>query len=392
MSKNTKYLIVLQVIRKIIEIFLGPFLTAYIFKISTDSITNVSLYNVFSYIVIAMLALVVGIYIKNKYEMLVFRIGMIAKFVQLVVLTILGKRIVHYIWLLAIISGISTITWYFPLNLFSSTLVPHREKKEYVVYKTMITNFVKVILPVLFGAIISSKSFERTTIIVLILSFIQILLSFALEYKTNINNSIRKFKLKETYKKISKDKNIKEFFKTEFFLGMAYEGALDTCVTLLIIIAFSKDFSLGVITSVISILSIFSAYICKRIINPRKVKSAVYISCIVPLLSTFILLFITNSYTIIGYSIIYSFFIQIVSIINDIKTFKITNSDIVNDTNRVETYVLFELFLGFGRIFSYVLLIIVGLLNIFYLLKVLIIFLTISILFGGIHLTKIEVD
>jgi hypothetical protein len=224
------------------------------------------------------------------------------------------------------------------------------------------------------------------------LSFIQILLSFALEYKTNINNSIRKFKLKETYKKISKDKNIKEFFKTEFFLGMAYEGALDTCVTLLIIIAFSKDFSLGVITSVISILSIFSAYICKRIINPRKVKSAVYISCIVPLLSTFILLFITNSYTIIGYSIIYSFFIQIVSIINDIKTFKITNSDIVNDTNRVETYVLFELFLGFGRIFSYVLLIIVGLLNIFYLLKVLIIFLTISILFGGIHLTKIEVD
>ena len=53
MSDNAKKLIVLHVIRKIIDIFLGPFLTAYIFKISTDSITMVSLYNIFAYIVIA---------------------------------------------------------------------------------------------------------------------------------------------------------------------------------------------------------------------------------------------------------------------------------------------------------------------------------------------------
>ena len=42
MSDNSKYLIVVHIIRKIIEIFLGPFLTAYLFKVSADSIVTVS--------------------------------------------------------------------------------------------------------------------------------------------------------------------------------------------------------------------------------------------------------------------------------------------------------------------------------------------------------------
>ncbi len=390
MSDNAKKLIVLQMIRKIIDIFLGPFLTAYIFKISTDSITMVSLYNVFAYIVIAALAFLVGRFIKNKYEMQVFRLGMIAKFIQLIILTILGEKIINYIWLVAIISGISTITWYFPLNLFSSTLVEHKEKKEYIVYKTMISNIISVVLPVLFGAFISNDSFERTTIIVLILSFIQILFSFSLKYEKKPETY--KFKLIKTFKKITKDKNVVEFFKAELILGMTYEGALNTCVTLLIIMAFGHDFSLGVVTSIISILSIFSAYICKRFINLNNLFNAIVISSVVPLLSTIVLLFVTNNYTIIAYNIIYTFFIQIVSITNDVKTMKLTNSKIINDSNRVETFVLFEMFLGMGRIISYILLLLVGLSKQQFLLNVLIVFLTICILWGGVHLTRIEVE
>ena len=112
MSNNTKVLVAVNTIRKIIEIFLGPFLTAYIFKVSTDSIISVSLYNIFSYIIIALFSFVVGVLIKNKYEMLILRIGMISKFIQLIILTLLGKKIINYIWLVAIIAGFSTITWY----------------------------------------------------------------------------------------------------------------------------------------------------------------------------------------------------------------------------------------------------------------------------------------
>ena len=392
MSNNTRVLVAINTIGRIIEIFLGPFLTAYIFKVSTDSIISVSLYNIFSYIIITLFSFVVGILIKNKYKMLTLRIGMISKFIQLIILTLLGKKVIKFIWLVAIIEGFSTITWYFPINLFSSVLVPNKEKKDYVVYKNIIINITMVILPALFGAIISEKSFEKTTIIVLVLSFVQIILSFKLDYKENNNSSIRRFKLLDTINTIKKDNNIKEFFKMTFFVGMTSAGALKTTISLLIIIAFSKDFSFGIVTSITYLSSIISAYICKKIICPKKIKVLIYMSGIVPLFCTIVLLFITNQYTIIIYNILYAFFIQIINIVRGIKTLKITNSSIINDSNRVEVYVLIEFMLGMGRIISFILLLIVGFFNSFYMLKILIIFLTICIFLSGLHLSKIEIE
>ena len=391
MSSNSKRLIIIYEIGKIIEIFLGPFFTAYIFKISTNSITIVSLYNIFSYFIIAFLAVLLGIFIKNRNEMIVFRLGMISQFFQLLIVVFLGKRIVKYIWIAALISGLATITYYLPHNLFSSILVPNKEKKEYSVYKNMLTSLVRVVIPIVFGAIISENSFEKTAIIVLILSIIQILASFKLEYKKS-HDKPKHFKLIENYKKLKKNKNVMELFKTTLYFGMTADGALKTSITLLIIIAFKKDFSLGIITSLIYILSIFSSYLCKKIIEIKKIKIAIYISGLIPLLSTIILLFITNKITIVGYNIIYAFFIQIITVIKEVKTLKITDSSTINDSNRTEVYVLIELFLGIGRIISYVLLLIVGLLNSILLLKILIIFLSLCILFSGIHLIKIDID
>lgn len=388
MSSNAQKLIIINTIRKIIDVFLGPFLTVYFFKLSTDSISIVSLYNIFSYIVIVVISFIIGMIIKNRYEIQIFSLGMISKFIQLLILILLGENVIKYIWLVAIISGFSTITWSFPLNLFSSTIVANDEKKEFVVYKTMFANIVKVVTPIIFGSLISVKSFEKTAIIVLVLSFIQILISFGLKYKKSTD--VQKFNLLQEYKKLKTNKNVKELFKAEFFQGMTYEGALDTAVTLLIIIAFAQDFSLGVVTSIISILSIFSAYICKKIINPQKIKFTILTACIVPFISTIILLLLTNNYTIVGYNIIYAFFIQMISIIKDVQTITLMNSKAINGSNRVEAYVLLEIFLGAGRVISYILLLLVGFLKEFYLLKILIIILTLCISLQGKHLMRID--
>lgn len=388
MTSNAKRLIIINTIRKIIDIFLGPFLTAYFFKISTDSITITSIYNIFSFIIIATFSFIVGIIIKNKYELKIFKFGMITKFIELMILVILGEKVADYIWIIGIISGISTITWSFPLNIFSATIVDNNEKAEFVIYKTMFANIIKVVVPILFGSLISIESFEKVTIIVLILSFIQILLSSRLTYKNAIDK--QKFNLIKEYRKLKTNKSITELLKTEFFQGMTYEGALDTAITLMIIITFNKEFSLGLITSVLSILSIFSSYICKRIIKTKNVKIIIFISSIVPIITTIVLLAITNQYTIIGYNIIYVIFIQIISIVKDFTTLKLTNSEIVDDSNRVEVYILLEVVLGLGRIFSYILLLIVGIIGDFNLLKLLIIILTLGIFFMGKHLVKIE--
>ena len=377
-SRNTKLLLIINTIRKIIDIFLGPFLTAYLFRIAVVNIKILSIFNIFSYIVIAVIALIIGRILKNNYEMQIFRIGMISKFIQLVILILLGDNVVNYIWILAVIAGFSMETWSFPLNLFSSKLISNNEKKNFVVYKTVLTNLSKVLIPFLLGSIISMKSFETTAIIILILSFIQILLSFKLKFiRTNSEN--KKLNLIKEINLIKTNKKVKRYFMMKFFKGMAYEGALDTAVTLLIIISFNSDFSLGIITSIISLLAMISSYIYKKVKNQDKMNILIIISCIIILLSSIILVFITNQYTIIGYNLIFAFFLQFIMVAEEVQTLKFTNSDIINDSNRVEIYVLLEIFLNAGRIISYILLLIVGIYNELYLLEILIIFLVLSI-------------
>lgn len=388
MSKNTNLLLVINTIRKIIDIFLGPFLTAYLFKVAVENIKIISMYNILSYIAISVVALIIGRILKNKYQMQIFRIGMISKFIQLAILIILGDNVVNYIWILAIVAGFSMETWSFPLNLFSSKLVSNDEKKDFIVYKTILNNLVKVLIPFLLGSIISIKSFETTTIIIFILSFIQILLSFKMKFKMKNNNENKKLDIIKEVNHIKNNIKLQRFYKMKFFKGMAYEGALDTAVTLLIIMSFDSDFSLGVITSIISLLAMLSSYVYKKFKNQEKMKLLIIVSYVIILISSIVLVFITNRYTIVGYNLIFAFFLQFIMVSEEVQTLKFTNSDVINDSNRVETYVLLEMFLNIGRIISYILLFVVGIYNNLYLLEILIIFLVISIGVETINLIK----
>lgn len=388
MSKNTNLLLVINTIRKIIDIFLGPFLTAYLFKVAVENIKIISMYNILSYIAISVVALIIGRILKNKYQMQIFRIGMISKFIQLAILIILGDNVVNYIWILAIVAEFSMETWSFPLNLFSSKLVSNDEKKDFIVYKTFLNNLVKVLIPFLLGSIISIKSFETTTIIIFILSFIQILLSFKMKFKIQNNKESKKLDIIKEVNHIKNNKKLQRFYMMKFFKGMAYEGALDTAVTLLIIMSFDSDFSLGVITSIISLLAMLSSYVYKKFKNQEKMKLLIIVSYVIILISSIVLVFITNRYTIVGYNLIFAFFLQFIMVSEEVQTLKFTNSDVINDSNRVETYVLLEMFLNIGRIISYILLFVVGIYNNLYLLEILIIFLVISIGVETINLIK----
>ena len=63
----------------------------------------------------------------------------------------------------------------------------------------------------------------------------------------------------------------------------------------------------------------------------------------------------------------------------EIQTLKFTNSKIITDLNRVETYIILEMFLNAGRVISYLLLFILGISNSLYLIEFLIIILVLSL-------------
>ena len=61
-------IIAIDCLKKIMVLFLGPFLTAYFIKVSNSSAVDLSIYYIFSYIILALGSLIVASIIKNKFR------------------------------------------------------------------------------------------------------------------------------------------------------------------------------------------------------------------------------------------------------------------------------------------------------------------------------------
>lgn len=96
-QKESTIIIIINALRKIIEIFSGPFLTTYFIKTSLESILDISIYNTFSYIVLAITCLIVGYIIKNKFKMAAFRAGVIINFIYILTISILKEKIIYHL-------------------------------------------------------------------------------------------------------------------------------------------------------------------------------------------------------------------------------------------------------------------------------------------------------
>ena len=68
-------IIIMDAIKKIMTIFLGPFLTAYFISTSTNSILNIAIYYIFTYATMALSTLVVAALAEKRNRILFDKLG-----------------------------------------------------------------------------------------------------------------------------------------------------------------------------------------------------------------------------------------------------------------------------------------------------------------------------
>ena len=111
-------IIAINAMKKIMILFLGPFLTAYFIKTSKESLIDLSLYYVFSYIILAIGSFLVASIIKNKFRIGMFRVGVILNFIYILTIIVLKENIVNHLAIISILYGASSSVYWFPYNLF----------------------------------------------------------------------------------------------------------------------------------------------------------------------------------------------------------------------------------------------------------------------------------
>lgn len=382
-------IIIMDAIKKIMTIFLGPFLTAYFISTSTNSILNIAIYYIFTYATMALSTLVVAALAEKRNRIKIFRIGIILNFIYILIIILLKEKIINYLPIISILYGISASCYYFPYNLFIINKVKNTERTNYMVKLFITISVVGILFPIIFGSIITITNYILTAVIVLFISLIQIILSFFIT--DNHNGDLEEYNLKKAWLELKKNKQVINCLAGEFFIGMNIcNGALETVMVILILNSFKTNINLGIITSIVTLLSILVVKIYGLIYNKRDDKKVIIISSIIPVISLIIFLILKANTTVIIYKFSYVIFAEILSLVRKIKIFNLSNSKIVNKSNQCEFNAIREVTLNVGRVTGYTLLLLAGLTQSAVVLNIVTIILTLSLLVMSINLTKVK--
>ena len=382
-------IIAINAMKKIMVLFLGPFLTAYFIKTSQESIIDLSIYYIFSYILLAICSFIVAGIIKNKFRMGMFRVGVILNFFYIMSIIILKEEIINHLGLISILYGISSSAYWFPYNLFVTNKIDNNYRTEYTVKSKIISSIIGVLCPIILGSIITVTNYELTAIIILFISLIQIILSFILTSEKE--SDLPKYNLKKTWNKLKNNKQIKRMFIVEFFIGMnVCDGALEILMTILIFNSFKTNMNLGIITSITTILSMIFVNIYGKIYKKRNDKNIIIISSILPVVSVLTLLLWRNNLTVIIYNVCYVIFTALLILTREIRLFNLSDSYIVSKENQNEFFAIREGILNCGRIVGYIMLLFAGISGSQIILNIVMVILTLSILLMGMNIRKIE--
>lgn len=382
-------IIAINAMKKIMILFLGPFLTAYFIKTSKESLIDLSLYYVFSYIILAIGSFLVASIIKNKFRIGMFRIGVILNFFYIMFIIILKEKIVDHLGLMSILYGISSSAYWFSYNLFSINKIENIKRTEYTVKSKIVSSTIGIICPILLGTIITATNYELTAVIVLFISIIQIILSFMLT--PDKENELPKFNLKNTWNNLKDNNQIRKTSLVEFLIGMnVSDGALEILMTILIFDSFKTNMNLGIITSITTILSMIFVHIYGKVYKNKDDKIIITISSILPVISVLVLLMWKNNITIIIYNVCYVIFTSLLTLTREIRLFNLADSYIVDKNNQIEFFAIREGILNCGRIFGYLMLLFAGLSGNQLILNIVMVLLTLSILAMGFNIIKID--
>ena len=390
-SKNIEgnIIIAINAMKKIMVIFLGPFLTAYFIKTSQESIIDLSIYYIFSYILLAIGTFIVANIIKNKFRIGMFRIGVILNFFYIMSIIVLKEKIINHLEIISVLYGISSSAYWFPYNLFVINKIDNNERTEYTVKSKIVSSVIGILCPILLGSIITATNYELTAVIILFISLIQIILSFMLMPKEEKN--LPKFNFKNTWNKLKNNKQIRKMSIVEFFIGMnVSDGALEVLMTVLIFNSFKTNMNLGIITSITTVLSMICVHMYGKIYKNRDDKKIIIISSILPVISVLILLVWRNNITVIIYNVCYVIFTSLLTLTREIRLFNLSDSYIVDKNNQCEFFAIREGILNCGRVFGYLMLLLAGVSGSNLVLNVVMVLLTLSIFIMGLNIKKIE--
>lgn len=346
---NYKVLFNLRILKKILASFVDSFLVLYFLDVSDHNILPLGIYKLVAVITLYGVLFLTRNLAKSSHRVNLMRIGIILDFVYFLTIILLKDKIIDHIYLVGLLYGLEEGFYYSVYNMLQSDGVKNEERAKFIGTCTATQSVLSILFPLLFGSLIYATGFLKSLIIVLIIVVLRIILSFIFKDK-NIPES-NKANFREYFKLMKNDKRFKRLGIVEIFNGITYsEGAFSYIVTIYIIKVFSNSFSLGVFTSIFSVITFMIGILFASLSKKEQYIPTIKISTTLTVVSLCFMIFKCNATTIIMFNLFQTISKTIISLVNENNQTNLCNIEKIRKEYKVEYWLTFETYLVVGRI------------------------------------------
>lgn len=359
---NYKVLFGLRILKNILTTFVDSFFVLYFLDVSNSNILPLGIYKLIAVIAIYSVIFLARNFAKSKHRINLMRIGIILDFVYFLTIILLKDKIVDYMYLIGLLYGLEEGFYYSVYNMLESDGIANVERAKFNGSYTATQSILAIIFPLIFGSLIYSTGFIKSLLVVLVIVAIRIVLSFIFKDK-NIPKS-NKTNMKKYLELTKNDKKFKKLYILEFFNGITYsEGAFSYIVTIYILKVFSNSFSLGVFTSIFSVITCILGILFTKFIKKEHYETAIRITTTFTIITLCLMIYKCIPLTIVLFNLFQTISKTIISLINGTNQANLSNTERIQKEFKVEYWLSSETSLIVGRIISYALFILMAYTN-----------------------------
>lgn len=348
---NYKVLFYLRILKSILNNFIDVFLVLYFLTVSNSNILPLGIYKLVAMIAVFLVIFLTRNYCKSKGRIRLMRIGVVLYFMYFLAIIILKEKVVDYIYLIGLLYGLEEGFYYSVYNMVETDGVKNKDRERYIGSYTVVKNIISIIFPLIFGGLIQSTGFINATIFALFIVIIEIILTNIFKDKNIPKTDKTNFK---QFKKITKKhEEFKRILEAKVCAGLTYsEGALSYVITIYIIKVFSESVSLGIFTSIFSIISAIIGFLFVKIIKQKHYNSLMISTSTITIILLCLMLINCNFITIVLYNLFQTISKGLTDLINEKNVSNFSNIQAIRNEYKVEYFVSIEASLFIGRMIS----------------------------------------
>ena len=269
---------------------------------------------------------------------------------------VLKENIINYIYLVAIIDGLSQGLYAYPKNLLNSEKITNEDRQKYSGLINTICQIISIIVPLLLGILLTYFTYIEVGKAFFILFVIMYIISFKLKDDKHYK---RKMEFNKFFKLAKTNRNLKYALLKPFLSGLTISsGVMYLIITLYKIYNFKTNLNLGLVTSICSFICLIACIIF-RFIKKKNFNKLMLFSGWLSFITILLFTFFPSKMSLIIFMFIDNLFITFIALISNMTVTNYSNNDEIKKRLKSEFYLTIDIMFMISRVLGYTLLLII---------------------------------